>query len=182
MHSTLDLCPIPDRNKMNIPLHKKSWELTVLIYILCLCLWKLCVLPSAFCEDRNCCWLSFFGSAASPDLCPDGPNCCLGICRFWKHQKRKWYITEKNISSRTYYDIPYSCYESKEWRVCNLNCLSNKRGSLLIFIQNFAPSRLSLQSLHIRKNKIIVNKKGFLLMVFVDFEPYINIYSILLIY
>ena len=39
----------------------------------------------------------------------------------------------------------YSCYESKEWRVCNLNCLSNKRGSLLIFIQNFAPSRLSLR-------------------------------------
>ena len=29
-------------------------------------------------------------------LCPDEPNCCLGICRFWEYQKKEMiYYNEK---------------------------------------------------------------------------------------
>ena len=40
MHSTLDFCPIPARREVNVPLHKRSKELTVLIHILWLCSFK----------------------------------------------------------------------------------------------------------------------------------------------
>ena len=33
MHSILDFCPRPARKEINVPLHKRSQELTVLIYI-----------------------------------------------------------------------------------------------------------------------------------------------------
>ena len=37
MHSTIDFCPRPDQpGRNNVPVHKKSYELTVLIYILCI--------------------------------------------------------------------------------------------------------------------------------------------------